>query len=139
MAIDRLWWERHLPEVAKAFGGRRLTTSWKAGAFGAERMPGAFKHYQNSGAAAVSFALDQGAERVLLLGYDCALLNGEAHWHGDHPAGLGNAGSLPLWPERFAQLAADGCGRVVNCSRHTALRCFPRMDLEDALERDISG
>lgn len=79
-------------------------------------------------------AAKAGASRVILLGYDCQFTGGMAHHHGDHPPGLGNAGSLPKWPEQFKRLAASLDGvEVINCTRETALRFFPRMALEDAL------
>ena len=79
-------------------------------------------------------AVKAGASRVILLGYDCQKTGGQVHWHGDHPEGLGNAGSMPKWAKQFEALAASVNGvEVINCSRDTALRAFPRMSLEDAL------
>lgn len=93
-----------------------------------------FRAFGNSGAGAIALAAKAGATRVVLLGYDCQVTDGKVHHHGDHPAGLGNAGSMPKWPDQFKRLAATLAGvEVVNCSRQTALRVFPRMALEDAL------
>jgi hypothetical protein len=93
-------------------------------------------HFANSGAAAISLAAARGARRVVLLGYDCQLTGGRTHWHGNHGGNLGNAGSLPKWPAIFAQVAKH-CERlrvqVVNATRETALTCFPRQPLEQAL------
>nr|WP_288093342.1 hypothetical protein [Thauera sp.] len=97
------------------------------------------KHYNNSGAAAISLAAERGAQRILLLGYDCQRTNGQAHWHGDHPRGLGNAGSMDKWAGSFAELAENMRKRgveVINCSRATALTVFPRSDLESELAKD---
>ena len=73
---------------------------------------------------------------MILLGYDCQKTGGKTHWHGDHPKALGNAHSLPNWPRFFANVAkyaiTDGTP-VVNCSRATALNCFPRAELKDML------
>ena len=97
-------------------------------------VPKPFKAYGNSGGGAIAMAVKAGASRVILLGYDCQKSGGKVHWHGDHPQGLGNAGSMPKWPEQFKRLAASIEGvEVINCSRDTALRAFPRMALEDAL------
>ncbi len=74
---------------------------------------------------------------MILLGYDCQLTGGRAHWHVDHPGGLGNAGSVAKWPAQFAELAARLSGAdVVNASRQTGLEVFPRSDLADALDQD---
>ena len=80
-----------------------------------------------------------GARRAILLGYDCKLgADGSPHWHGKHPEPRTNCVSLPKWPDQFRRLAklskARGF-RVVNATRDTALDCFARMPLEDALER----
>ena len=97
-------------------------------------MPKPFKAFGNSGAGAIAMAAKAGATRVILLGYDCQRTGGKAHWHGDHPPMLGNAGSMPKWPDQFKRLAASIEGvEVINCSRETALRAFVRMPLEDAL------
>lgn len=93
----------------------------------------------NSGFQALSLAALFGVRRVILLGYDFAEGNrGKRHWHGDHPKGLGNAppGRYPAWGRAMGFLAADlkRAGiEVINCSRHTSLRCFPRIELGDAL------
>lgn len=128
-AIDKPWWKLYGDRVAAEFTGERYSC---AAHHGARR--GGFKNFANSGAAAVSLALAFGAARVVLLGYDLQRTGGKVHSHGDHPRGLGNAGSMPKWPGLFDQLARHARGRdVINATRETALRCFPRMTLEDAL------
>lgn len=69
-----------------------------------------------------------------MLGYDCQKTNGRAHWHEDHPVGLGNAGSVDKWPHHFVKVAeALAHVEIINCSRTTALRAFPRAKLEEVL------
>lgn len=133
--FDARWWREHLSEVSKVFEGERLTCSPVGRALGVPTLHGAqwFTSYHNSGAAAISLALASGAKRVVLLGYDCQKTGGMTHWHGDHPKTLGNAVSMPRWPHHFKQVArrAQSLGvEVVNCSRETALTCFPRAPLE---------
>lgn len=92
------------------------------------------KAFGNSGAGAIALAAKAAASRVILLGYDCQKTGGMVHHHGDHPEGLGNAGSMPKWPAQFANLAAAMKGvEVINCSRETALTAFPRGELESVL------
>lgn len=89
-----------------------------------------------SGAAAISLAAHRGASTVILLGYDCQYTDGKRHWHGDHPRGLGNAGSVAKWVRGFEELASamEKAGvRVLNASRETALTCWERVGLDDAL------
>lgn len=94
-----------------------------------------FKAYGNSGAACIAMAAQAGAKRIIMLGYDCQKTGGKAHWHGDHPRQLGNANSINRWIPKFQELAKDHRHvEIINCSRATALECFPRMELEDALK-----
>lgn len=99
--------------------------------------------FANSGCGAVAFAASRGAERIVLIGYDCQKTGGKVHHHGDHPPNLGNAKSMSQWFVRFRKLAetmSRAKVNVINASRETALTCFPRMDLEAALaDRDHSG
>lgn len=91
----------------------------------------------NSGLRAIELAIHFGAARVLLLGFDCMLTDGKTHWHGDH-AGLGNpdARRFKVWMVQFMRLKNHLKGAVVvNCTRRTALRCFPMATLEEALCR----
>lgn len=89
----------------------------------------------NSGAGALLMAKHYGAELIIMLGYDCQVgEDGQRHWHGSHPKGLGNAGMIAKWPEQFAKVARQlQPTRVVNASRVTALECFECMSLEEAL------
>lgn len=86
----------------------------------------------NSGAGAMIAASLMGATRIIMLGYDCKK-NDKVHWHGDHPAPLGNAHSINKWPAQFRKAAKHIKCEVVNASRDTALDMFERINLEDAL------
>lgn len=96
----------------------------------------ASKSVLNSGANAISFAAACGAKRIVLLGYDAQHTGGAKHWHGDHPKNLKNAGTVEKWPAKFSEVAAQLPAdlSVINCSRATALTCFPRGELETALQ-----
>jgi len=130
--MDRVWWKEYGREAAEKFSGDRFTTAADCLKHGARRItlqtPG------NSGAALMQMAGMFGAAKLVLLGYDCQLTAGEVHWHGRHPAGLGNAGSLPKWPEQFRKTRDRLRGiEIINCSRETSLRLFRRAALEDVL------
>lgn len=134
-AYDRQWLAVYRKELA-AFPGRIVSPSTHAVTLSGMRVEKTrFPGFGNSGAGAISLAHHLGAKRILLLGYDCQ--RGKAdrkHWHDDHPKPLGNAGSMPKWPDQFAKLATHVAGvEVVNCSRETGLKVFPRMDLESAV------
>lgn len=129
-AVDKVWWERYWNSASSSFAGDLICGSGNC--FGAKRplhAPGL-----NSGAGALLHAKWNGAEKVIMVGYDCGYgAEGQTHWHGDHPRGLGNAGSVRKWPAQFAALDMSGV-RVINASRKTALECFERMSLEEALQ-----
>jgi hypothetical protein len=140
VAHDAAWIKLYLADLqAAAFGGRILTCA-------AMRAPGVeslrirwplFKPFGNSGAAAVSLAVFCGARRVVMLGFDCQHTGGATHWHGSHPAPLGDAQSVHKWPLKFAQVADYARRRgadVVNATPTTALTCFRRAPLAAALQ-----
>lgn len=138
LGFDGRWWRAHAEELAH-FRGHRVTCSTMKLGGEVERLAElrGYTAFGNSGTAAVSLAVHGGARRVILLGYDCQLgPGGLTHWHGDHPAGLSNARSLGQWPRRFAALAVYARAKrcpVINATRATALSCFERAPLAEAL------
>lgn len=95
-----------------------------------------FHNFGNSGACAIGLAIAGGASRIVLLGYDCQQIEGKTHWHGDHPKALSNAVSIKRWPAQFANVATAAQNKgvtVINASRATALKCFERQALENAI------
>ena len=128
-AQDRVWWQQYEREVEEAFPGERWSRN---------TIPGVRKlrveASQNSGAGAIALAASQGACKVVLLGYDCQLTGGRAHWHPDHPGRMGNCGALADGPRQYHQLAGQLPGiQIINCSRSTALDVFPLGRLEEVL------
>jgi hypothetical protein len=147
-ACDKPWWKVYLSEVNSTFGaGERWSASVRASAdYGLRHIPSRETHKRwgdgcisrglNSGHQALSLAALFGAARVVLLGYDFQKTAGLKHCHPDHPQPLGNLGSIDKWVLQMGELAEDLAARgvqVVNATRQTALRCFPRVTLEEAL------
>jgi hypothetical protein len=92
----------------------------------------------NSGYQAIGLASLWGCRALVLLGYDMQKTGGETHFHGQHPHPLPNLGDLPEWRRRMVQLGIDLRGRgvaVLNATRATALTCFERASLDEALAR----
>lgn len=90
----------------------------------------------NSGVRAIELAIAFGAQKILLLGYDCSVAAG-THWHGNHTkTNNPDAKKCRTWMRQFAQLNKKKTD-VINCSRATALQCFPVMTLEDALGENV--
>lgn len=134
-AIDQVWWDTHIKEVNQNFKGARFTTHPMAKKYHAIKVgPIEFKTYGNSGAGCISLAAQGNAKRIILLGFDSQRTGGKTHWHGDHPPHLGNAGAIPEWAQKFADQARDLSNiEILNCSRETALTCYPRATLESVL------
>lgn len=103
---------------------------------GIEAHPSGLRTGRNSGAAAINLAVHFGAARILLLGYDMGHRPGQvSHFFGEHPERLrgGSAGTyVPMFTFLVEPLKALGI-EILNCSRQTALECFPRVALHDAL------
>jgi hypothetical protein len=147
IASDAAWWNHYKgvpefmglkfclePSAAKWPGVQILRNT---GAEGIETDPTGVRSGRNTGAAALNLAVHFGATRVILLGYDMeAASEAKSHWFGAHPRGLRGASPYALFRQMFktmvAPLTAAGV-QVVNCSRSTALTCFPRMPLVEAL------
>ncbi len=139
MAFDGKWWAHYADEVQSNFNGQRVACSKASVKYGATNIGGEkwFKSFNNSGAAAIALAAVGGAERIVLLGYDCQKTGGKTHWHGPHPAILSDAKSIDNWPIHFKNVARFCAERevpVVNASRATAIKVFPRTTLADALQ-----
>lgn len=147
---DKQWWLHYWREI-DASEGERWTISdamrgvpgihWIQGVADAEGLssdPMRIHAGGNSGYQALGLAALWGCSRVILLGFDMKPQGKRLHAHPDHPAKLGNpgVGTLAGWAQRFAAAAHDlrrlGI-EAVNCSRDTAIACFPRRPLEEQL------
>lgn len=89
-------------------------------------------HYgSNSGFQAINLALHFGAKLIILVGFNM----GGSHFFGDHPKELINnrdyARFIPAF-ERAAKLLPKDIS-IINCTPRSVLRCFPMMELNDAL------
>ncbi len=139
VAYDAKWWKEYREEVEESFAGEKVAFCPSIpGTLNLRPVPWLWS-FRNSGACALGLAIVTRPERVLLLGFDCQRTGGKKHWHGDHPAGLTNTLSLPTWPRIFAIAARFAKGQkveVLNCTRETALTCFPRVTLEGALSKE---
>lgn len=133
-AADFSWWEKYHSDVPS--GVQRWTSSISATQrYGLSYFPHPDNESFNSGLRAIQLAISLGAHRVLLLGYDCSIEAG-SHWHSDHPVELKNPdkSSVARWHAEYSRLAATLSGtEILNCSRRSALACFPFSTIEAAL------
>lgn len=95
----------------------------------------------NSGFQALNLAVQFGARKIILAGFDMTDDSG-VHWYGRNTwSGANNPDytNFRKWISAFEsaapQLAALGV-RVVNTSPHSALTCFPKMSLQEAVDDD---
>lgn len=160
-AGDYTWWRCHLrgshgnkawKKTLDDFRGERWTLDRKAAQeFGLKWIEdasavgkpmrlctdgGKVYNGSNSGFAAVNLAWHFGATKIVLLGYDMQKTGGKSHWFGDHPAELSSGADYPAFRSFFPLLAEDLAAHgveVVNASRETALGCFRRATIEEAL------
>lgn len=135
-AGDFQWWQGNAERVPLRIhrwaSSHSACTKYNASYFESP-MNGSF----NSGQRAILLAKHLGAERILLLGYDCSLTNG-LHWHENHSNGLKNPDekSIVRWKREFSELTQHiPAHTIINCSRHTELDMFERADLREQLNK----
>lgn len=91
----------------------------------------------NSGFHAVNLAVQWGARRIVLVGFDYSLAKG-VHWHGRHTGRLSNPTELIVrkWRQRLDATAPDLARlgiEVINTSASSALTAFPYRPLSEAI------
>lgn len=144
---DHDWWAANLPEMRLNCLGE-LWTGYATATIaddvkvcpyvksgrGILKKAGQIAWGGNSGYCAMGLAYQFGAKRIILIGFDMSDPNGKEHWHGSHDNKIKKPFNFPMWSQRFKEAAIDfeklGV-EVINCSRHTALRCFKRAKLEE--------
>lgn len=125
VSADKAWWRLHNPE----FAGPKYTLA---------DVPEVEKVMDlamgsNSGLLACHIAVTRlGAKRLLLLGVD---MHG-SHFFGRHPEPLKNtkAERFEQMKKQFANWAPKRVD-IWNCNPESGLTCFPRMTLDEALNR----
>lgn len=145
-APDARWWRVYGGEAEQRFEGEFWSCATEAPDVnwieaiddaGLSTNPNRIHAGGNSGYQAIGLAFLWGAARIVLLGYDMKRgAGGRAHHYGNHEGGLPNLGNLMWWGRRFVQLAIDLRKQgveVINATRDSALTCFERSSLGEAL------
>lgn len=91
----------------------------------------------NSGFGAFNLAVQFGAERIVLVGYDMRIDRG-LHWHGNHPQPWNNPTekTVARWRRCLDEAAPTMRAldiKVLNASSVSALAAYPKVTLEEAL------
>lgn len=135
-AGDKCWWDNYGAAVPESM--HKVTCTAQAAHVHKIELHRCYGEY-NSGMRAIQYAIEKGAAKVLLLGYDCSLANGK-HWHGDHDkTDNPDAVKVRSWHRHFnyvASLAKSKNVQVINCSAYTELKCFVRQELAEALGKN---
>lgn len=144
-AADHSWWQQH--KGASDFQGKKYSVSseacaeykdihYIAGKSAPEWSvsPDYIATGGNSGFQAMNLAAIHGAKKIILLGFDYGFKAGTPkHFFGDHPGPINRGSDYPQWIDRINKAALHIKIPVVNCSRETAITCFPRQIIQDAL------
>lgn len=146
-ACDRVWWDWYYEDTID-FQGLRITRDtfakkkypdliWIEGEAhdqGLSKRQDSIVNGQIGGYQAINLAVNFGAKKILLIGYDMRNIKGQSHWHGDHPNN-----QRPFWNQRvahFRNMVPDLEERginVINCTPGSAIDAFPMGDLQDEL------
>lgn len=95
----------------------------------------------NSGFQAVNLAVQFGAKKILLIGFDMDHRARHPHWYGrNNGPGRTNPDhfNYDRWRKAFTQSSAslrDAGVEVINASPVSALKCFDRLSVIETLER----
>lgn len=152
-SCDSRWWAAHKEEIRGKFNGALVTIDPEAvkeipgitlvpcvdfhqSRPGLSGVRGAITQGGSSGYQALHFAFNLGAERIILVGYDYGA-SGQGHWFGSHPGEMNVPSDFQTMLAALEVLAQD-IGKagveVINCTAETAVTCFQRMPLADALD-----
>lgn len=152
-ACDGPWWDVH--QGCPNFAGEKWSSHQKqaneklvhAKRYGLKLVAGKhekgfsknpeFIHYgSNSGFQAINLAILFGAVHIILVGFNMQSVSGRAHFFGDHKGRLNKSVNYTRFIGSFnvASTMMPKGVKIVNATPKTALKCFPILDLERAIE-----
>lgn len=125
---------------AKLYGAKNLPRTRVTGKLDDKGVGGISSGHQAIGAAYYLWR----PKVIILTGFDCGWSDGNRkHVNGNHPArllsgkpGCGNPTKTDSWLEGHRRIACDAerLGvRIINASRETLIKHYPRMTLEQAI------
>ncbi|MGE0366950.1 MAG: hypothetical protein AB7Q00_14580 [Phycisphaerales bacterium] len=150
-ATDLRWWKTYYAGVNKVSDALRVSTRPFPGVHrvavpevGDNRRStiifnpkGLIGSGGNSGFQALNLAVQFGAKRIILVGFDMTVEYG-THWHGDHPGLLRNpeADLIDKWRrtlDKQSMPLREAGVTVLNASPYSALEAYPKLTLMEAL------
>jgi len=153
-SADENWWNSPRNKDAADFKGYRVSVTARGaglpldenvlilkgtGVEGYDPELGHVRTGNNSGYQALHLAAQLGCSPILLCGFDMRSIKNRQHWHDKHEYPMRDHGDgiYPEWIKSFNNLAPllEAIGiNVINVTPDSALKCFQKMTLEDALE-----
>lgn len=158
-AVNLAWWDHYWGDV-RDLPCEKWTTNITAAVkydinwieernrHGLSEDPAYIHHGHGSGYSLVSMAYRNGAERIVLLGYDLKYApdyNGRAkhvgstprHFFGEYPEDMQHWPSVRVQGgvhtellDLYASIHAQGLVQVVNCTPDSALECFEKVPID---------
>jgi hypothetical protein len=132
---DYDWFRDHRP-IVDPWPGKVITTSRQAHKALPRKLqliepPIVQDKVLTAGHHAVDMAIAMGAARIILLGFDCRIVNGRSHCHQDYyrPGELYADTVLPMWAEYLERARQRGV-EIVNASPGSAINFFPIVPLD---------
>jgi len=145
---DHDWWKFNLPEMRSMCHGEFWTghhefiatdmihCPYQKQIDGISNKPGVISWGGNSGFCAMGLAVQFGASKIILLGYDMVDGKDKGHWHDDHDESIRKEFNFPMWLKHFLFAYNDfkkiGV-EVINCSRESALTKYRTAKLEEVI------
>jgi hypothetical protein len=141
--FEGIWWTQDQQwEVDPAQWGICQLKSERA--LGLSRTDGVIFQGGNSGYQAVGLAYQllrqhatdlENVGRIILLGFDMQADGNSRHWFGEHPAKLNVVSNYTQFLASFETIHPHIYGlEIINCTRRTALKTFPCMDLDECAD-----
>ena len=157
---NHAWWKHYWPFVRGLRCEKWTTNRQAADEFGINWIaetnkpglstdPDVIHHGHGSGYSLVSMAHRNGADRIILLGYDMKYApdydgkqhnegSTPRHYFGEYPS------SMQHWPSvciqggvhtelvgLYRSIKEQGLVEIINCTPGSAIDCFPYMDIQD--------
>ena len=148
-ACDKQWWDWYHQDVIRGgFKGLKITQEEKA----ADSYPDLIWIYGEKvntglsdsvdyikcghlgGYQAINLAVNFGATKIILLGFDCKIKGGVSHWFGHHPSRSNH--DFKQWAPSFNNLVPDLEERgvkVFNCCEDSAIDAFPIKRVQEVI------
>lgn len=137
-SYDHEWYRLNFEEIKKTFHGARfckdLATETCGYAYSLQHQKW-FEQFGNSGATLLHIALHTDPDEIYLFGYDLKVTD-KTHYHGDHPAPLGNCNRIEHWQDDFDRVFEKNEKQIlkiniVNVNENSALNLFNEISFEN--------